>query len=58
MTTVDLRRLLAAIRECLEQVVRDNELNGVVHADLVLLKDLYVRGQAELAGREAPGGVP
>ena len=58
MTTVDLRRLLARVRERLEQVVRDNEMNGVVHGDLVLLKDLYVRGQAELAGREGPGGAP
>lgn len=51
MTTVDLRRFLERIRERLEQVLRDNELNGVVHTDLVLLKDLYVRGQGELAGR-------
>jgi MoxR-like ATPase len=57
MTTVDLRRLLGWVRGCLEQVLRDNELNGVVHADLVLLKDLYVRCQAELAAREGPGGA-
>jgi hypothetical protein len=58
MTTIDIRRLLDRIRERLEHVVRDNELNGVVHADVVLLKDLYVRGQGELAGREGPGGTP
>jgi MoxR-like ATPase len=57
MTTVDIRRLLGRVRENLERLLRDNELNGVVHADLVLLKDLYVRGQAELTGREGPGGV-
>jgi MoxR-like ATPase len=55
MTTVNLRSILGRIRDRLEQVVRDNELNGVVHADVVLLKDLYVRGQTELAGRERPG---
>jgi MoxR-like ATPase len=58
LTTVDLRLLLDRIRERLEQVLRDNELNGVVHADVVLLKDLYVRGRGELAGREGPGGAP
>ena len=58
MTTVDLRRLLERIRERLEQVLRDNELNGVVHNDLVLLKDVYVRGHEELTGREQPGGTP
>src|SRR5262249_30302745 len=56
MTTVALRGLLDRVRECLERVLRDNELNGVVHADLVLLKDLYVRGQGELAGRQGRGG--
>ncbi|HEX5269756.1 MAG TPA: MoxR family ATPase [Gemmataceae bacterium] len=58
MTTVDIRRLLERIRESLERVLRENELNGVLHADLVLLKDLYVRGQGELAAREGPGGAP
>jgi MoxR-like ATPase len=57
MTTVDLRALLELVRERLEQVLRENELNGVVHADLILLKDLYVRGRGELAGREGPGGM-
>jgi MoxR-like ATPase len=56
MTTIDLRRLLERTRECLEQVLRANELNGVVHTDLVLLKDLYVRGHGELAGRARSGG--
>jgi MoxR-like ATPase len=57
VTTVDLRRLLEQIRECLEQTLRANELNGVVHSDVVLLKDLYVRGHRELAGREWSGGT-
>ena len=52
MTSVDLGQLLGRVRERMERLVRENELNGVVHADLVLLKDLYVRGQAELAARE------
>jgi MoxR-like ATPase len=58
LTTVDLRRLLEQIRDRLSVLLRENELNGVLHADLVLLKDLFVRGQAELAGREGPGGTP
>jgi MoxR-like ATPase len=58
LTTVDLRRLLERARDLTEQVLRDHELNGVVHTDLVLLKDLYVRGHAELAARERPGGAP
>jgi hypothetical protein len=57
LTTVDLRRLLEQIRDRLSLLLRENELNGVLHADLVLLKDLFVRGQAELAGREGPGGT-
>jgi MoxR-like ATPase len=57
VTTPDLRRLLDRARERLEHLVRENEMNGVVHADLVLLKDLYVRGQNELSGRERPGGA-
>ena len=52
LTTVDLRRRREQIRERLEQVLHENELNAVVHADLVLLKDLYVRCQNELDRRE------
>jgi MoxR-like ATPase len=55
VTTVELRRLLERIRDRLEQVLRENEANGAVHADLILLKDLYVRCQAELGRRERGG---
>jgi MoxR-like ATPase len=51
-TTVDLRRRLDQIRGRMEQVLRENELNAVVHADLILLKDLYVRCRNELGRRE------
>jgi MoxR-like ATPase len=52
MTTLDLRRRLEQLRGRLEQLLRENELNAVVHADLVLLKDLYVRCRNELDRRE------
>jgi hypothetical protein len=53
LSTVELRQRLEQVRGRLERVLRDNELNGAVHADLVLLKDLYVRCQNELERRSA-----
>jgi MoxR-like ATPase len=55
-TTAELRRRLDQLRGRTEQVLRENELNAVVHADLVLLKDLYVRCRNELERRERGGG--
>lgn len=52
--TVELRRRLTQVQKRLEEVLQRQELNGAVHADLVLLKDLYVRCQNELTRRE-PG---
>jgi len=49
--TVELRRLMARIEGRLEEVLRGNELNGVVHGDLILLKDLYVRCRNEATRR-------
>lgn len=55
LTTLELRQNREQIRERLEQVLRENEQNAIVHSDLVLLKDLYVRCQNELARRERAG---
>jgi hypothetical protein len=52
ITTVELRRRLDQVRARLEQVLRENEMNAVVHSDLVLLKDLYVRCRNEVDRRE------
>lgn len=52
LTTPDLRGKLTALRERVDLVLKECELNAVVHSDLVLLKDLYVRCRNELAGRE------
>jgi len=52
--TVELRRRLIQIQKRVEDVLQRQELNGAVHADLILLKDLYVRCQNELSRRE-PG---
>jgi MoxR-like ATPase len=50
--TSELRRRLTQIEERIELVVRGSELNAIVNADLVLLKDLYVRCRNELDRRE------
>jgi MoxR-like ATPase len=52
--TPELRRRLMQVQKRMEDVLQRQELNGAVHADLVLLKDLYVRCQNELTRRE-PG---
>jgi MoxR-like ATPase len=54
-TTTELRRLLDRLRERVEAVLTENELNGVTHADLVLLKDLYVRCHNEVERRQQGG---
>jgi MoxR-like ATPase len=51
-TTPELRRRQTQIRSRLERVLGEHEMNGVVHADLILLKDLYVRCGNELDRRE------
>ncbi len=53
--TAELRRRLTLLEERAGQVLRENELNAVAHADLVLLKDLYVRCRNELDRRERGG---
>jgi MoxR-like ATPase len=50
-TTAELRRRLERIRARTEQVLAENEMNAIVHSDLVLLKDLYVRCGNELERR-------
>lgn len=52
MSTPELGRRIFAIRERMDEVVRETELNAVTHSDLVLLKDLYVRSRNELDRRE------
>jgi MoxR-like ATPase len=51
VSTPELRGRLDALRERVDQVQREQELNAVVHSDLVLLKDLYVRCRNELDRR-------
>ena len=43
----------SSIRDRIEEVLRETELNAVTHADLVLLKDLYVQCRNELDRRES-----
>jgi MoxR-like ATPase len=50
-TTAELRRLLERLRERVEAVLLENEMNGLTQADLILLKDLYVRCRNELERR-------
>jgi MoxR-like ATPase len=54
-STVELRQRLDLVHGRMEQILRENELNAVVHADLVLLKDLFVRCRNELNRREQGG---
>jgi MoxR-like ATPase len=53
--TPELRQRLASVQKRVEEVLQRQELNGAVHADLVLLKDLYVRCHNELLRRESGG---
>lgn len=53
VATPELRTRLDAIRDRIEQVLKQSELNAVVHSDLVLLKDLFVQCRNELARRES-----
>lgn len=55
LATPDLGRRLHAVRERMDEVVRETELNAVTHSDLVLLKDLYVKCRNELDRRESGG---
>jgi MoxR-like ATPase len=55
MTTPELRGLLDRLRDRVKGVLTTEELNGVTHTDLILLKDLYVRGRNELTRREGGG---
>jgi MoxR-like ATPase len=50
--TPELRQRLAQIEARLAAVLREGERNALVAADVVLLKDLYVRCAAELRRRE------
>jgi MoxR-like ATPase len=52
VATPELRNRLETIRERMEQMIREEEWNAVVHSDLVLLKDLFVRSRNELDRRE------
>ncbi len=52
-TTPELRWRLDAVRDRIEHVLKESELNAVVHSDLVLLKDLFVRSRNELDRRES-----
>jgi MoxR-like ATPase len=52
LPTPELRRRLDQIRARMEEVVREHEENAVVHADLILLKDLFVRCRNEMNRRE------
>jgi len=52
LTTGELRQQLAKVQQILDDTLKKTELNGAVYEDLVLLKDIYVRYQAELRSRE------
>jgi MoxR-like ATPase len=52
LPTPELGGRLEMVQKRVEEVLQHYELNGAVHADLVLLKDLYVRGRNELDRRE------
>lgn len=51
----ELRKRLDEIRDRVEAVLRETELNAITHADLVLLKDLYVKVRNELDRRGDTG---
>jgi hypothetical protein len=53
LSTPELGRRLFSIRDRMEEVIRETELNAVTHCDLVLLKDLYVKCRNELDRRES-----
>ena len=53
LSTPELGRRLSHIRDRMEEVTRETELNAVTHSDLVLLKDLYVKCRNELDRRES-----
>jgi MoxR-like ATPase len=54
VATPELRARLDAVRDRIDSILERCELNAVVHSDLVLLKDLFVRCRNELARREGP----
>jgi MoxR-like ATPase len=56
LTTVDLRQRLEQVRRRAEELLHQNELNGPVYEDLLLLKGLYSRYQNHLEQRESAGG--
>jgi len=53
LSTPELGRRLGSIRDRMDEVVRETELNAVTQSDLVLLKDLYVKCRNELDRRES-----
>jgi MoxR-like ATPase len=53
LSSAELRQGAAAARRQMEELLRRSELSGPVHEDLLLLKSLYGRCQAELARRAA-----
>jgi MoxR-like ATPase len=53
VSTPELGRRLAAVRDRIDEVARATELNAVTHSDLVLLKDLFVKYRNELDRRES-----
>jgi MoxR-like ATPase len=53
VSTPELGHRLSSIRDRIDEVARETELNGVTHADLVLLKDLFVKCRNELDRRES-----
>jgi hypothetical protein len=47
LSPAELKQQMTRIQKRMEEVLSRSEMNGVTHADLVLLKDLYVRCQNE-----------
>jgi MoxR-like ATPase len=52
VATPELRRRLGLIQARMEDLLQRQEYNAAAHADLILLKDLFVRCQNELMRRE------
>lgn len=48
LTPNELRQRMTQVQQRLDDTLKKTELNGAVYEDLVLLKDIYVRYQAEL----------
>jgi len=54
LPAADLKKRLAEVQRRLDEMLKKNELGGALYDDLIVLKDLHARYQAELAGERVP----